>query len=211
MFWRKLIFWKIGQQRGSKVQSGLLLIVILGCAHRSNQLNPSLIARLEKGQESGDVRALFGSPDRVEKGENGKTLEVYETDTSTVRDDLTSRVLEYRALHVLYDASGALEKFAHYTNRITGKPGTKWRAGIYLSDDDLLRIVKDATTAEELVEYFGPPTSRWLSVFGENYLIWQYQEGRGTFRKTRRVSVAVDTNSVVRGIFTRDISPEKDL
>jgi hypothetical protein len=174
-------------------------------------LDPASIAHLAKGQDSGSVRRVLGDPHRIDKGANGKILEIYETDEGIVRANGRSRVLEMRTLHVLYDASGSLEKFAHHTNRMPAVAGTKWRAGVFLSDDDLVRIVKDATTAAELVEYFGPPTGRGLNLNGDEYLTWEYQEGRGVFRKGRQVNVVINMNSVVTGIYTREITPEKGL
>lgn len=201
------------QPAPSGLAAGLLaslLLLGLSCAHTDSHFSYSSIQKLEKGQTSADVRVLVGTPDTVQKGINGKTLEVYTTSPRVKDEEENSRVLEAQALYVLYDASGGLERFVHYTNQITGRPGTKYRAGTFVSDAELERIVKDATTVDELIEYFGPPTERGLTVFGDNFPSWEYFEGRGSFRKGRRLNVVVDSNSVVTAFSTRDISPDKD-
>ncbi|HEX7860133.1 MAG TPA: hypothetical protein VF773_07410 [Verrucomicrobiae bacterium] len=126
-----------------------------------------------------------------------------------IRDNkLGSKTFEVRSVDVLYSPAGTVEEFLYNADTIVGKTGRSWRLGSFISDDDLERVVKNATTAEELTEYFGPPNRRGLNLSGDVFLGWEYQEGRGSLRKARQVNFVIDTNSVVIGIYKRDYSPE---
>lgn len=158
---------------------------------------------------SEEVRARVGTPEEVHRSPFGKILEMYsEQDVIDQGSVLTAGKLELRSLHVLYDAEGRVEKVIFHEDISPMASGRGWRAGRFISDEEVERIVKDATTREELYEYFGPPTVRGINVDGHDYLSWQFLEGRGAMGVRRTLHVILDENSIVRAFQLRDSSSE---
>lgn len=180
----------------------VLLLIAGGCTHtpESGGFGIDAIQQLKTGHTSQQVRKLFGAPHATQDGSGGNRLELYST---PVRNAKGGSLIETEVLYVLYNPAGEVEKIAHFTNQISRLPGAKQRLGTFIPDDDLERIVRDATTVDDLIDYYGPPTQRGIIITGYDFVMWEYIEPR----RTRELKVIVDTNSVVRSFSTRDIPP----
>ena len=69
--------------------------------------------------------------------------------------------------------------------------------GRVYDDSKVAMIKKDATTQSELVEWFGPPSSRTMEPDGGKVLTWRFAPKVGTPRSSGRLEVRFGTDGKV--------------
>lgn len=156
--------------------------ILCGCMSPARALDQNAVNHLlQEGQTQAQVRELFGQPTYSETGANGKKLDVFIVQFPGMTAVGKMASLEVRSLFIRYNAAGKVEKFAHYIGHAKGfavAHGEMWRAGRPFSSETLHKIQVGETSADELIQMFGPPTIQGFDVYGLGILQWFYVEGR---------------------------------
>jgi hypothetical protein len=188
----------------------LLAVFVAGCASLSRRLEVSAVRKIAPGvTTTAQVEEMFGKPNEVITGSNGKSVARYFFRELRVNNDVRAYERRehpgdvlFRTLSLRYGAEGVIEQKLH-DESVTPiyRYNQSYVAGPTLKPENLLFLRKDSTAAAELIYKLGEPTFWTLDTDGTHTLVWisaQARPDQMANAEFRRLVVLLNSSDVVR-------------
>jgi hypothetical protein len=195
----------------------VLFLAATGCRTPAQKLEPSFISQIQEGTTTrAELEQIFGQPKRVFKGSNQKTLTLHKYQINRhnpgwrgfAEQEAGSIVL--RGLTVLYGTNQVVEKYLFdQSSTIVHRDGDGIVIGWSPAKADFTKIVKGITSHGELIQWYGAPTMRTLTIDGERELLWSFLRTTTRFQSDEREQefhVILDNDDFVKdfGLFGKN-------
>ena len=158
-----------------------LLLFAGGCAFSARRLEVPAVAKIKVGSTTmTEVEKIFGRPNETVAGSDNKTVARYFFRELRVSHDVSPSErrehpgdILFRTLSLRYGPGPVIDQKLHDESLTPIYRHNGWYvAGPAVAPENLLFIHRNKTTAAELVDHLGEPTSRTLDNDGVETLIW---------------------------------------
>lgn len=196
-----------------------LVLFAGGCASMARRLEVPAVAKIKTGSTTiAEVEEMFGRPNETVAGSGNKTVARYffrelhmSHDVSPYERHEHPGDILFRTLSLRYGPGPVIEQKLHDESLTPIHQYNGWyAAGPAVAAENLVFIHRHKTTAAELVEHLGEPTSRTFDTDGTEMLIWfivKARRDRLADAEVRRLIVQLTDQHVVKdyAVVTHDL------